>query len=406
MWQVSGSAQSSTQFWPRAVGSFITIAWDPSPDPSVIGYVVYVGTQSRTYLGAYNVGNRTSFVYPYASVNRRHFFAVAAYSSSLDIGGLSDEVSGFGRIVPPAGYVPDFTTLPLGNGGFYGRCAAGIDGCLESAVVSASAGRISALTSSAEGQVWFVEDKQRIFTIDVDGTVNRIERTSGRNRGQVDGLAIDPRFRQTRHVYVQEIERLGDGSRELIISRYRAVRGTLRERAVIVSGIRLPPTGSTPFTVDGNGRIFVAVPGEQHGARPLEGVVFAVQPDGRYVKGPSGLPLSWRGLSNPSGLVWAPGRRELWVSGADDTGKPTVERLPLNPQPEAPHSATAPRFLLVPAPGGRLLRLDRHAARAAPVLLGSGESVTAISGTGQDVVFAATHSNASGSRIVVIPMAD
>ncbi len=405
MWQVSGSAQSSTQFWPRAVGPFITIAWDPSPDPSVIGYVVYVGTHSRTYLGAYNVGNRTSFVYPYATVNRRHFFAVAAYSSSLDIGGLSDEVSGFGRIVPPAGYVPDFTTPPLGNGGFYGRCAAGIDSCLESAVVSASAGRISALTSSAEGQVWFVEDKQRIFTIDVNGRVTRIERPS-RTRGQVDGLAIDPRFGETGHVYIQEIDRLRDGSRELVISRYRAVRGILRERAVMVSGIRLAATGSAPFTVDEDGRIFVAVPRDRKGPRPHDGVVFAVQRDGSYLKRASG-PVSWRGLSDPSGLVWDPSGRELWLSGADGSGTVMVERLPLSSQPRT-HRRTnrARRYLLAPAPDGQLLRIDRHAERAEPVSLGSGENVTAVSGTGHDVVLAATHSNASGSRIVAIPMVD
>jgi hypothetical protein len=407
MCNISGAAQSSRQFWPRAIGPFITIAWDPSPDPSVAGYVVYVGTESGKYTSAYNVGSRTSFVYPHAVVNRRHFFAVAAYSSGLDTGPASDEVSGFGRLVPPSGYVPDFNITPLGTGGVFSQCAAGVS-CLQAATVSTSERRISGLTSSAEGQLWFVQDQQ-IFAIDVDGNINRIERRSPGNRGQIEGLAIDPRFAETRRVYVQEIERLRDGSRELTISRYREVMRTLRERAVIVSGIRLPAAGSVPFTVDREGRIFVAVPQDRSGPRSHDGVVFAVEPDGTYARGPSGSPMSWRGLSNPSALLWDPAGRELWLSGADRAGHATVERLPLMLQPDA-QNATATdsrRYLLVPAPGGRLLRVDLHTAHAEPVSFGSAENVTAVAAAGQDVVFAVTRANGSaGSRIVAIPMAD
>jgi hypothetical protein len=408
MWHVSGAAQSRTQFWPRAVGSFITLTWDQSTDPSVIGYLVFVGTDSRSYLGAYDVGNRTSFVYPHATVNRRHFFAVAAYSPGFVVGGLSDEVSGFGRIVPPPGHVPDFTVPPLGNGGYFGRCPSGRgDGCLESATVSASAGRISALTASAAGRVWFVEDKQQIFSIDLDGTVSQIER-SARRRGQVEGLAVDPRVDETRRVYIQETDRLLDGSRELTISRYRLVMGTLRERAVIVSGVRLPSTGNVPFAVDGLGRVFVAVPRDRSGPRPHDGIVFAVQPDGTYLRGPSGL-MSWRGLSNPSGLVWDPTARELWLSGADSAGNTIVERLPLTSQPQTPSTPTdtGGRYLLMPAPNGRLFRIDRRLARAEPMSLGGAEHVTAVTGGRLDVAFAATDSSGvPGSRIVVIPVAD
>jgi hypothetical protein len=407
MWHISGAAQS--QFWPRSVGPFITIAWDPSPDPSVMGYIVYVGTESRKYAAAFDVGTRTSFVYPYAAGNRRHFFAVASYSSALGVGTSSDEVSGFGRLVPAAGVPVDLNITPFGSGGVSSHCVSGGAGCLAAATVSAAAGRISALTASAKGQVWFVEDKQRIFTIDVNGAINRIERRSAASRGQVEGLAIDPRFDETHHVYVQEIGHLRDGSRELTISRFREVMRTLRERAVIVSGIRLPPSGSAPFAVDGEGRIFVAVPRDRGGPRPHEGVVFAVQPDGTYVKGPSGSPVAWRGLSDPSSLVWDAAGRELWLAGADAAGTAMAERLPMSAQPQ-PQWQTADdpnRYLLFPAPGGRLLRIDRHADRAESVSLGTGENVTAVTGSGHDVVFAVTQSDtASGSRIVVIPVTD
>jgi hypothetical protein len=45
----------------------------------------------------------------------------------------------------------------------------------------------------------------------------------------------------------------------------------------------------------------------------------------------------------------------------------------------------------------------KKAGRSLP---GGTENVTAVAGARHDVVFAATHSNASGSRIVAIPIAD
>ena len=144
------------------------------------------------------------------------------------------------------------------------------------------------------------------------------------------------------------------------------------------------------------------------GPEPHEGVVFAVQRDGKYLKGASGSPMTWRGLSSPTSLVWDAQRRELWLSGADRAGHATVERLPLNLQPHVPRRTanSSGRFLLVPAPGGRLLRIDRYAESVEAVSLGSGEKVSAVSGVGTDVVFAVTHSTgAPGSRIVAIPIA-
>ena len=371
----------------------------------MLGYIVYVGTESHGYTRAFDVGNRTSFVYPHALPNRRHFFAVAAYSSSFLAGELSKEVSGFGRLVPPAGYIPDFNVTPLGTSA---ECISGIT-CLEAATVSVSARPISALTSTDDGRIWFVEDKQRIFTIDLDGNVRLLQQSSPRNRdAQVDGLALDPRFGVNRRVYVEATERLADGSRELIISKYREVSGQLRERTDIVSGIRLPATGRAPFTVDGDGRIFVAVPRDRNGARPHDGVVFVVDPQGRYPKKKS-EPMSWRGLSNPRDVLWDAAAQELWLSGTDATGAATILRLPVSSDGEAsPRTADdARRYLFLPSAKGRLLRIDRQTLRAEQVSLGSGEDVTAVSDTGRDVLFAITRAaDTSGSRIVAIPLTD
>jgi len=70
----------------------VTIAWDPSPDTTVIGYQVYVGTTSGSYSETFDVGLATSFTYspPDASV---YYFAVAAYAPGPLLGPLSSEVS-------------------------------------------------------------------------------------------------------------------------------------------------------------------------------------------------------------------------------------------------------------------------------------------------------------------------
>ena len=77
-----------------AAADTLTLMWDPSPDTSVAGYLVYVGTQSGVYGTAYDVGNTTSFAYPNATAGQPYYFAVAAYFPGPVIGTRSTEVWG------------------------------------------------------------------------------------------------------------------------------------------------------------------------------------------------------------------------------------------------------------------------------------------------------------------------
>jgi hypothetical protein len=83
-WTAPASAQS------------VTVAWDPSPDPSVVGYIVYAGTQSGEYTAEFNVGAAISFVYGVAP-ETPYFFAVASYDEGLLVGSISDEVVGIAQ---------------------------------------------------------------------------------------------------------------------------------------------------------------------------------------------------------------------------------------------------------------------------------------------------------------------
>ncbi len=64
----------------------VTLEWDPSTD-LVAGYVVYVGTHPQIYGESYDVGTRTSFVYPKGILGERYYFAVASYETTPAIAG-------------------------------------------------------------------------------------------------------------------------------------------------------------------------------------------------------------------------------------------------------------------------------------------------------------------------------
>ena len=46
-----------------ATAGILTLQWDPSPDSSVAGYRVYVGTEPGRYSTIVNVGNQLRFVF-------------------------------------------------------------------------------------------------------------------------------------------------------------------------------------------------------------------------------------------------------------------------------------------------------------------------------------------------------
>jgi hypothetical protein len=62
-----------------AYGGTITIEWDRSPDPTVAGYRVSVGTAPGAYTETFDVGSATSFVYQ-AQDTRLYYLAVASYA--------------------------------------------------------------------------------------------------------------------------------------------------------------------------------------------------------------------------------------------------------------------------------------------------------------------------------------
>jgi hypothetical protein len=69
----------------------INVEWDPNQEPNVIGYRVYIGTQSRVYATVMDVSNRT--LLEYSAPAGTTFFAVTAYDSDNIESDFSEEVS-------------------------------------------------------------------------------------------------------------------------------------------------------------------------------------------------------------------------------------------------------------------------------------------------------------------------
>jgi len=69
----------------------VNLAWDPSTDPSAIGYVLSYGTQSRSYTTTIDVGHVTSWSLDLPP-GQRYYFAAQAYDSVGNRSDMSNEV--------------------------------------------------------------------------------------------------------------------------------------------------------------------------------------------------------------------------------------------------------------------------------------------------------------------------
>lgn len=58
----------------------VGLAWDPSPDPNVVGYAIYYGTNSGSYQTRVDVGAVTNCVITIPVDGNSYFFVATAYT--------------------------------------------------------------------------------------------------------------------------------------------------------------------------------------------------------------------------------------------------------------------------------------------------------------------------------------
>lgn len=107
-----GAGSILALLWTLAAGSAhgasLTLAWDPSPDAQVTGYIVYVGTRSGVYDRSLDVGNVISAQLADAVDGTRYYLAVASYAGSMvgppsnEVSAVAGSTSGSGGSTPPS----------------------------------------------------------------------------------------------------------------------------------------------------------------------------------------------------------------------------------------------------------------------------------------------------------------
>jgi len=315
----------------------VTLAWDGNPEPSVAGYIVYVGNASGSYGEQYDVGDQTSFAYTRVSAGRPYYFAVAAYTPGREVGERSEEIfflSGAATGLAPSVPVRVASQLTASSpDNRRARCASASDtGCYSVERLVSLAGDASALTPTGDGRLLFVEDGRHVRVIAAD-TLMPDPALTAESGTRLAGLVLDPAFDRNRFVYVGEVETRADGSRELNIVRYRDVASSLAEGAAIIAGLPLPARGDAPFTIDAARRLYVAVPDGPDGSRmgsPYGGMVLRFESDGSVSRDSrGGSPVLAHGYAQPVSLVWSAARNELWLAGFDADWDGALARLPL-----------------------------------------------------------------------------
>jgi hypothetical protein len=72
----------------------VRLAWDPSPDAAVVGYIVYFGLEPGNYPYSVDVGAQTTYVISNLVVHARLYFIVRGYTADRQLSAPSNEVSG------------------------------------------------------------------------------------------------------------------------------------------------------------------------------------------------------------------------------------------------------------------------------------------------------------------------
>ena len=78
---------------PAFASQSVTLAWNPSTDPTVVGYNIYYGGASGNYTNTFSAGNTTNATISGLVEGDTYYFAATTYNSSGIQSPFSNEVS-------------------------------------------------------------------------------------------------------------------------------------------------------------------------------------------------------------------------------------------------------------------------------------------------------------------------
>jgi hypothetical protein len=99
-----------------AAAATLRVAWDPSPDPAVVGYRVSMGTESGVYTVVVDAGTQTIEQFANLTAGNTYYFVVQAYDRAGRVSPPSNEVAGIAPLSAPLAIVCPVPTA-ASNGG-------------------------------------------------------------------------------------------------------------------------------------------------------------------------------------------------------------------------------------------------------------------------------------------------
>jgi len=250
------------------------VAWDLSPDSTVTGYRVYVGTAPGQHDQSFDVGRlQGTFFYTTAVDGRRYYFAVASLANGITSAKSAEvsAVAGGGTVVgdppstPPAVKPPPGIPVEFWLTYREGRRSAVDRSSVASSAVRGIASGLADVTSVAvlpTGGGLLVEAGVRVRAFS-DAGVAGLAAFDAPEGTRLAAIAVDPRFETTGFVFVAEARETRDGAEEVFVVRHRLLGGTLGESAAVVLGHRQSVGALTRVAATAAGEV-VLVQGEAH----------------------------------------------------------------------------------------------------------------------------------------------
>ena len=170
-----------------------------------------------------------------------------------------------------------------------------------------------------DGRLLIAERTGRVRLVD-NGKLQAVaaltlEQEEGGAPATVLSVAVDPDFEKTHFVFVVQTAQSASGP-VFRLARYRELRGTLAERAVLLEADNTAPENPAAVLRFGPDRkLYLAVGGETSGGKLLR-----LNNDGTMPRDQAGTtPAIAGGIRFPRGLGWHPRSGILWMAD-DDTG--------------------------------------------------------------------------------------
>jgi hypothetical protein len=209
----------------------------------------------------------------------------------------------------------------------------GVDDCYNAVTIATAAGGVTDLTVAPDGRMFYVDNARAVRVIAPEGLSSIAAQVARDDGERFVSLALSPDFLQNRFVYVGSVEEHRGGF-EFTVRRYREVAGMLGQGAALVTALPVgEPSARVPIAIDGEERIYVALPAADDSVARLSAFAFnghllRFAADGSVPRDQSS-PILARGYARPSSVLYEPNASRLWIAGSSSAWKSPVAVIPL-----------------------------------------------------------------------------